>query len=151
MCGEHAWKIRVRPSDGGSSPHVRGAQRHQGHGGGPAGIIPACAGSTCRQQAYSTRSRDHPRMCGEHMIRPFPQTHGMGSSPHVRGAHFIHLQLDDRAGIIPACAGSTLTSISTTSACRDHPRMCGEHAWGIAICPRSKGSSPHVRGALAVD
>ena len=32
-----------------------------------------------------------------------------------------------RAGIIPACAGSTDTLYAVNSDFRDHPRMCGEH------------------------
>ena len=54
----------------GSSPHVRGAhllrdRQVMGHG-----IIPACAGSTGHNAGYALRSRDHPRMCGEHSYPP---------------------------------------------------------------------------------
>ena len=52
-----------------------------------------------------------------------------------------------RTGIIPACAGSTLTLAVSRSRARDHPRMCGEHpnvSLGISV---RRGSSPHVRGA----
>ena len=33
---------------------------------------------------------------------------------------------------------------------RDHPRMCGEHAVPAVLPVSTPGSSPHVRGALAV-
>ena len=34
-------------------------------------------------------------------------------------------------GIIPACAGSTVLATSLAVRLRDHPRMCGEHTYGI--------------------
>ena len=33
----------------------------------------------------------------------------------------------------------------------DHPRMCGEHVMMVGSFRLSKGSSPHVRGALLAD
>ena len=86
-------------------------------------------------------------MCGEHAgISSFTMT-GVGSSPHVRGAHVSELADELPVGIIPACAGSTPRRLSRNPARRDHPRMCGEHVSGSrGRSPRS-GSSPHVRGA----
>ena len=51
----------------------------------------------------------------------------MGSSPHVRGARVVLLGEALICGIIPACAGSTIS--------------------GFLKGLRQKGSSPHVRGA----
>ena len=53
------------------------------------------------------RVRDHPRMCGEHLAHMVCVLSDLGSSPHVRGALLQRQWLDIRAGIIPACAGST--------------------------------------------
>ena len=50
-------------------------------------------------------------------------------------------------GIIPACAGSTITVNVGVSRHRDHPRMCGEHSLVSAVNVLTVGSSPHVRGA----
>ena len=50
-------------------------------------------------------------------------------------------------GIIPACAGSTVSWRIRRPPCRDHPRMCGEHNRGSSFGQSHKGSSPHVRGA----
>ena len=50
-------------------------------------------------------------------------------------------------GIIPACAGSTQTHRLHDQPRRDHPRMCGEHAWAFSLTSSKSGSSPHVRGA----
>ena len=127
MCGEHGEHIMVGQSLTGSSPHVRGA---------PAGgafialakrIIPACAGSTASRSRWSLRSRDHPRMCGEHTIKHLSEFLSEGSSPHVRGAHVTKTCKNLAHGIIPACAGSTFRISDGGPPARDHPRMCGEH------------------------
>ncbi len=80
------WNVNDIPS--GSSPHVRGAPIPSSISQLTKGIIPACAGSTASLIRSGNRSRDHPRMCGEHtlLIRQAPEL--LGSSPHVRGAHF---------------------------------------------------------------
>ena len=66
MCGEHRGRGRRRGQEQGSSPHVRGARRGIARHTGKDGIIPACAGSTCRPNRMPGHRRDHPRMCGEH-------------------------------------------------------------------------------------
>ena len=127
MCGEHvdpaidfSWIL-------GSSPHVRGALIVASHSHRGRGIIPACAGSTATINAIGVLIGDHPRMCGEHEIKDADIVSDLGSSPHVRGAHCIFHYLFPPSGIIPACAGSTITCFRTISRLRDHPRMCGEH------------------------
>mgnify|MGYP006983524729 CR=1 FL=1 len=91
----------------GSSPHVRGALGETPVGRMAPGIIPACAGSTRRRLSVSMSSRDHPRMCGEHLSGTGTGTGHEGSSPHVRGAPRIATGARMACGIIPACAGST--------------------------------------------
>ena len=147
MCGEHGWDCDAFSEKLGSSPHVRGAQRHQSHCGRPAGIIPACAGSTVRFGACYLRVRDHPRMCGEHADRETEGCACPGSSPHVRGAPSSALTTSSSCGIIPACAGSTNLQGIGIAQWRDHPRMCGEHRPCSADRTPGTGSSPHVRGA----
>ena len=114
---------------------------------GETGIIPACAGSTHHNTRGDRAAWDHPRMCGEHALLKNQQKPGVGSSPHVRGAHVFRSVSDDRAGIIPACAGSTLGIARIMLVVGDHPRMCGEHRFSHPATMRLKGSSPHVRGA----
>ena len=149
MCGEHMTKDQSKSGgDQGSSSHVRGARRGVLLDALAHGIIPACAGSTRGKPRPRLGWRDHPRMCGEHR-RPLPgRLVVAGSSPHVRGApsvrwcatssegdhprmcgeHQPHQLLAALpAGIIPACAGSTLK----------------DHDHGAVY----EGSSPHVRGA----
>ena len=127
MCGEHLDGDTLNNVASGSSPHVRGAPR-PAHLSRPSnGIIPACAGSTSCGSGLPLGSRDHPRMCGEHLSTKnrasvsgdHPRmcgehnpvvntaTGSAGSSPHVRGALFLCLVKTWPRGIIPACAGST--------------------------------------------
>ena len=111
----------------GSSPHVRGAPYRRSSVCLPHGIIPACAGSTCRVGFQPLPIGDHPRMCGEHRSDIDGMTEAAGSSPHVRGAPLSRLEAPRTAGIIPACAGST--------------------GWQCRPGDGAPGSSPHVRGA----
>ena len=86
-------------------------------------------------------------MCGEHVVLPPFFWTVSGSSPHVRGALARVGHLRPQPGIIPACAGSTVSWRIRRPPCRDHPRMCGEHNRGSSFGQSHKGSSPHVRGA----
>ena len=49
-------------------------------------------------------------------------------------------------GIIPALAGNTKTPTFFKSACRDHPRACGEHVEELDRFMSQQGSSPRLRG-----
>ena len=86
MCGEHHNIIACICVSLGSSPHVRGAQKHCRHRRGVPGIIPACAGSTKLISHVPFVGGDHPRMCGEHLVDRARRGLWSGSSPHVRGA-----------------------------------------------------------------
>ena len=147
MCGEHSCQIKPMSGSRGSSPHVRGAQRHHRSRSRHPGIIPACAGSTLDKQNVPSEGRDHPRMCREHPWLASSSTASMGSSPHVRGALRRIVPYLDSRGIIPACAGSTCHMRLLRIVLGDHPRMCGEHQRNILCGVRTRGSSPHVRGA----
>ena len=115
----------------------------------PLEIIPTCTGNTQSGRLTSKFKWDHPRTCGEHSTVTISPLLSVGSSPHVRGA-LSQLQCPCRwLGIIPACAGSTCPSRPSAATAGDHPRMCGEHADGNKTIQGAKGSSPHVRGALA--
>ena len=147
MCGEHGSAAQAMGSVSGSSPHVRGARKIVCVPPPHTGIIPACAGSTSTTRARRCRPRDHPRMCGEHSARRRGRSSVEGSSPHVRGAPFRQVKHGDDIGIIPACAGSTISSMRYRAVARDHPRMCGEHFFCVLCFLLLLGSSPHVRGA----
>ena len=48
------------------------------------------------------RTRDHPRVGGEHTVIVWPQTSLLGSSPRRRGARITDKKLKVGQGIIPA-------------------------------------------------
>ena len=147
MCGEHLTMEVIVNKSPGSSPHVRGAPTGLSAQFLHPGIIPACAGSTITLNLSTSTGRDHPRMCGEHLLPVSLLFCSPGSSPHVRGALGITQSDVADAGIIPACAGSTRTRLVPCRGNRDHPRMCGEHLIVPEISLVVSGSSPHVRGA----
>ena len=64
--------------------------------------IPAYAGSTRTSPTGSARSRDHPRIRGEHTIDDRRRILTNGSSPHTRGALIIFRSIAAFEGIIPA-------------------------------------------------
>ena len=65
----------------------------------------------------------------------------------MRGAHLTILFRVNVQRIIPAYAGSTSATHSGYGQCRDHPRVCGEHAIVKSGSFVTSGSSPRMRGA----
>ena len=146
MCGEHPPQCRKPDDRPGSSPRVRGtlpvvAEHLLRHG-----IIPACAGNTDFAALLVLPSRDHPRVCGEHLIPHLATSFGVGSSPRVRGTPEAFDAFMPYGGIIPACAGNTGRPHSPLAATGDHPRVCGEHELPELRQAAIRGSSPRVRG-----
>ena len=85
-------------------------------------------------------------MRGEHSKATMYGISSTGSSPHARGTRKeLHRSLYD-PGIIPACAGNTMTVTGSSSSSGDHPRMRGEHNAEAAANVGTQGSSPHARG-----
>ena len=114
----------------GSSPRVRGtpsvavsAIRHHR-------FIPARAGNTSSVHSDGRRQAVHPRACGEHA----------GGWQRVETVRRF----------IPARAGNTWASPSPGCRAPVHPRACGEHLCEVSVLPADSGSSPRVRGTLAV-
>ena len=126
VCGEHCAAPPPWPISLGSSPRVRGTPHICNSGVIWRGIIPACAGNTLPSPAWRASARDHPRVCGEHVIRSAMNIMSMGSSPRVRGTLDKANHIAAALGIIPACAGNTKI-------------FC-------ASFPYRPGSSPRVRG-----
>ena len=129
-CGEHDGQQRFPRQPQGSSPRMRGAHRCGSSAYACHRIIPADAGSTNGIELQPEHARDHPRGCGEHRQEsPLYKTR-TGSSPRMRGALTLCVPLGTRTRIIPADAGSTLSSLCTPCCRGDHPRGCGEHIQG---------------------
>ena len=131
--GEHPTRFLAASSLRGSSPHTRGARHVLGRARVRLRIIPAYAGSTRRPSWGMRAVADHPRIRGEHDLRPCFIGQTAGSSPHTRGALGIEAREQSFPGIIPAYAGSTCPRHGRRPARRDHPRIRGEHSSRSAI------------------
>ena len=89
----------------GSPPRVRGKERQQPRKHRVTRITPACAGKSLTIPKLTTRSWDHPRVCGE-KSRVCPRSDpGTGSPPRVRGKARGCLRRPVSQRITPACAG----------------------------------------------
>ena len=85
-------------------------------------------------------------MCGENKNRSPNTSPHMGSSPRVRGKQSAFRHGTRLTGLIPACAGKTVTRRRPAVCQRAHPRVCGENPlFSLPFLPVS-GSSPRVRG-----
>ena len=94
--------------------------------------------------------RDHPRVCGENILRILEQTAGEGSPPRVRGKLPAGRARAVSRGITPACAGKTFSKSRSQRSWRDHPRVCGENYFPPPLLLHSLGSPPRVRGKHSV-
>ena len=69
VCGEHETGPQMRQPMLGSSPRMRGTLQGGGGMRVAVGIIPAYAGNTPPMSTSADPSRDHPRVCGEHIVQ----------------------------------------------------------------------------------
>ena len=91
------------------------------------GLIPARAGNTWPRQKTRAPARAHPRSRGEHVQTLDKLGDASGSSPLARGTLFQKVNEGRGVGLIPARAGNTSWSQSSSSSARAHPRSRGEH------------------------
>ena len=107
VCGEKnaCWGVPQTPL--GSPPRMRGKEQYRKdllqHGG----ITPAYAGKRGIKLSIASMIWDHPRVCGEKFLAPWPLPMMLGSPPRVRGKAFSVLRRQFRFRIIPACAGKS--------------------------------------------
>ncbi len=97
-----------------------------------------------------SRSKDHPRVCGEKPDDPRGHRDALGSPPRVRGEVSKQELMKLKEGITPACAGRSCPVFSPIPAGRDHPRVCGEKLSRFIGLPAGEGSPPRVRGEVSV-
>ena len=148
VCGEHRGGGAVAGQGAGSSPRVRGTLAALLAEFGIGRFIPACAGNTSCLQFGITPPPVHPRVCGEHTVRPPSRSMAIGSSPRVRGTLTDGDGEAVRLRFIPACAGNTPRSSAMATNSAVHPRVCGEHKACAGLRETRTGSSPRVRGTL---
>ena len=130
VCGEHIASQLKFELCSGSSPRMRGTLTRFPSRSARCGIIPAYAGNTVEPRPLFSLSRDHPRVCGEHVSSSPQRRMPPGSSPRMRGTH------------------ARLSNRPTPPEPWDHPRVCGEHGLENAFDGQSVGSSPRMRGTL---
>ena len=109
------------------------------------GITPACAGTTIVGRTPCIRIEDHPRLCGNDATSRQYRWEQLGSPPLVRERPVSVASLPPVCRITPACAGTTLSLISSNLINRDHPRLCGNDKVLRVHFAKSRGSPPLVR------
>ena len=147
-CGENRVTVVAPESPEGSSPRVWGKRQRTAITGRPLRFIPARAGKTMRRARTPPSCRAHPRACGENIRPGWPSQPGHGSSPRVRGKPPVVRESRDLGGLIPARAGKTAATSTSTIEGAAHPRACGENVFWATSALLCLGSSPRVRGKL---
>ena len=109
-------------------------------------ITPAHAGKSGNGSCLRSSMRDHPRACGEKMIRSIWKRGKQGSPPRMRGKAKETGRTGTMLRITPACAGKSGISYLDARISADHPRVCGEKDEGWNGLAAKGGSPPRVRG-----
>ena len=104
-CGEKKGAAFDTDALRGSSPRVRGKGVESRPLPPRRRIIPAGAGKSCFNPETAAITEDHPRGCGEKIIKASLRRAGKGSSPRVRGKGSRRRDAPTGSGIIPAGAG----------------------------------------------
>ena len=144
--GENTRLRAARTVSAGSSPLTRGKHLPQPGRTAPQRLIPAHAGKTDVPSTAATPSRAHPRSRGENSPTGGATVSSEGSSPLTRGKLYPSVQFRALRGLIPAHAGKTRSTASSTRSPPAHPRSRGENrcaCLGVRVVP---GSSPLTRG-----
>ena len=149
MCGEQHWVMVHQLPCAGSSPRVRGTVPLPSPKLTRRRIIPACAGNSSTPRSTARTMPDHPRVCGEQIMSSSFSTLSAGSSPRVRGTGSRRVLARRSGRIIPACAGNSPTSTTSSTTSPDHPRVCGEQIAMDINWMHFTGSSPRVRGTVS--
>ena len=111
-------------------------------------ITPACAGNTQLLRGCFYIRRDHPRLRGEYAALVNTVCRKIGSPPLARGIRFTCLLKFIRHRITPACAGNTISGLSSGTVIQDHPRLRGEYLFVTYAGSAVQGSPPLARGIL---
>ena len=115
------------------------------------GITPAYAGKTRTVSSSRRRCWDHPRVCGENMVKSEHSVPPTGSPPRMRGKPENNDRTKTLPGITPAYAGKTYYRHDHRRHQWDHPRVCGENCQKPYHAETELGSPPRMRGKLNAD
>ena len=150
-CGENgddsitAWRLN------GSPPRMRGKLNSEREKSRLKRITPAHAGKTPAKYLTAAQTADHPRACGENLlkIKIYHLLHG--SPPRMRGKQKAPDRASSRGRITPAHAGKTFVNGKRYYSTTDHPRACGENTLPFGSTFVSFGSPPRMRGKRYFD
>ena len=148
MCGEKCATRWQKPKALGSPPRMRGKGIQLTHKGLLDGITPAYAGKRGIKLSIASMIWDHPRVCGEKFLAPWPLPMMLGSPPRMRGKGPDPAGCSTHTGITPAYAGKSMGEGFLQARKGDHPRVCGEKPFLFYGGSSDSGSSPRVRGKV---
>ena len=117
----------------------------------PCRITPAYAGKRSRAETTRSSRRDHPRICGEKVLKSWLMSGDVGSPPRMRGKVGRRYGKQRQRGITPAYAGKRTAEEAKALYERDHPRICGEKNIVRKASFDPQGSPPHMRGKAVED
>ena len=112
------------------------------------GITPAYAGKSYSLALFLGLHRDHPRVCGEKVLKDIKKAAAVGSPPRMRGKALEVSTWLVLPRITPAYAGKSGASVGRLAVVRDHPRVCGEKCHPQRKRSPSRGSPPRMRGKV---
>ena len=107
VCGEKSPDSSCNISSTGSPPRMRGKDSFQRWDTRRIGITPAYAGKSSRPCRRKSKTRDHPRVCGEKEQRWDARQPERGSPPRMRGKARGYTLPASTLGITPAYAGKS--------------------------------------------
>ena len=106
------------------------------------------AGTSFRLRPLRFGSSDHPRGCGDKLLKFFLVTAIYGSPPRMRGQASPFQQGDSLHGITPADAGTRALMREGLNEMKDHPRGCGDKNYFSINFYWFIGSPPRMRGQV---
>ena len=126
-CGENVNNIISFTINSGSPPRMRGKPRVPLVKNFFPRITPAHAGKTFHKGIFCQFLTDHPRACGENLVRVVIDNLQNGSPPRMRGKLLNNQTTSTKTRITPAHAGKTCAPKRPLRPRPDHPRACGEN------------------------
>ena len=146
VCGEKMFCQLLCCTLWGSPPRMRGKVDGGCQAQGVRGITPAYAGKSDGSRSQRSRSRDHPRVCGEKRCPGCGDTFLAGSPPRMRGKANLGNLTHTEERITPAYAGKSQAPSAAASDLWDHPRVCGEKRAPMPLSPNRRGKVKSLNG-----
>ena len=146
VCGENLPAYPLAYRNRGTSPRMRGKHQLGCLMAADLRNIPAYAGKTKSSTIAMRVGSEHPRVCGENVLRAGAWALDAGTSPRMRGKPTLSAARSLCIRNIPAYAGKTPAQGWARSSTSEHPRVCGENLPERLILGVVDGTSPRMRG-----